>query len=218
MNIAVIPRSYPNMAAPNKQPMQLINGTYYVNTEAAAQLCGVSKTTVIAWRKQPNAPTYDNDLKMYPLPELGDWMRGEQIYKRGKGGAFTWKPDMSRFPSSAQLLPSPVTILPGMEKPEVNHDEDAETRVKRLRGDKLQMEIQERAGELVDADEMLIVLSSMISRVKTRILSLPTALAATVTGNTDRVQVQSMIEEKIHATLEELSTNPMQDLENKNGL
>ena len=204
------------MAAPKKQPMQLINGTYYVNTEAAAQLCGVAKTTVIAWRKQPNAPTYDNELKMYPLPELGEWVRGEQIYKRGKGGAFPWKPDMSRFPSPAPSSSPPVTILPGMERPEPEYNEDAETRVKRLRGDKLEMEIQQRAGELVDADELLIVLSSMISRVKTRILSLPTALAATVTGNTDRVQVQAMIEEKIHATLEELSTDPMQDLVNEN--
>lgn len=200
--------------------MRLINGTYYVNTEAAAQLCGVAKTTLIAWRKQPNAPMYDTELKMYSVPELGDWIRGEQIYKRGKGGAFPWKPDMTRYPmhSIDRHKSTPVAILPGMEQPVIERDEDAETRVKRLRGDKLEMEIQQRAGELVDADELLIVLSSMISRVKTRILSLPTSLAATVTGKTDRVEVQSMIEEKIHATLEELSTDPMKDLVNENGL
>ena len=203
------------MAAPKKQPMQLINGTYYVNTEAAAQFCGVAKTTMIAWRKQPNAPTYDNDLKMYPLPELGEWVRREQIYKRGKGGAFPWKPDMSRFPGHQQPQPT-VTMLPGMTAPEPEYKEDAETRVKRLRGDKLEMEIQQRAGELVNADEVLIALSSMVSRVKTRILSLPTSLAATITGKTDRVEVQSIIEDKIHATLEELSTDPMKDMVNEN--
>lgn len=202
------------MAAKTKPPCQLINGTFYVSTEAAAQICGVAKTTMIAWRKMPNAPDYDTDLRMYALTALGEWVRGEQIYKRGKGSAFPWKPDMSRFPSSEQpSFSTPVTILPGMIASEPVIKEDQETRVKRLRGDKLEMEIQQKAGELVNADEVLIVLSSMISRVKTRILSLPTALAATVTGKTDRVEVQAIIEDKIHATLEELSTDPLTDMD-----
>ena len=204
------------MAPPKKEQIALIRGSYFINTESAAQLCGVAKSTLIAWRKQPNAPPYDTKLKMYSLIELGEWIRTEQIYKRGKGGTFPWQPDMSRYPASAQPTPiqtqAPVTILPGMTAPEPIYDEDQDTRVKRLRGDKLEMEIQQKAGELVNADEVLIALSSMISRVKTRILSLPTSLAATVTGKTDRVEVQTMIEEKIHATLEELSADPFKEL------
>jgi len=191
--------------------MKLINGTYYINTEAAAQLCGVAKTTVIAWRKQPNAPLYDDELKMYPLPELGKWIRGEQIYKKGKGGKFPWKPDMSRFPGSITSVKptlSPVTMLPGMSStPPIKEDQD--DRVKRLRGDKLEMELRERAGELVNADELLIVMSSMMSRVKTRLMGLPTALASLVVGNTNRVEIQAMIEDRLYATLDELSTDPV---------
>lgn len=196
------------MAAPRKQSSQLINGTYYVNTEVAAQLCGVAKTTIIAWRKQPNAPPYDDELKMYSMPELGDWIRDHQIYKRGKGGKFPWKPDMSRFPGH-QPTPTHVTILPGMQRrDEISPREDQDERVKRLRGDKLEMEIRERAGELVDGDEMLIVLSSMLSRVKTRLLGLPSIIAAGIVGNSNRVEVQAIIEDKMYIALDELSIDP----------
>ena len=203
------------MAAPKKQPIELINGTYYINTEAAAQLCGVAKTTLIAWRKQPDAPIYDTELKMYALPDLGDWIRGEQIYKRGKGGVFPWKPDISRFPGTTSVKPtSPtVTILPGMSRPDdLPLHEDQDERVKRLRGDKIEMELQEKAGELVNGDEVVIVLSSMLSRVKTRLMGLPSSLAAAVTGKLDRIEVQAIIEDKLYSTLDELSTGPLKEL------
>ena len=176
--------------------------------ESAAQMCGVSKSTMIQWRKQPNTPPYNDDVGMYPATDLGDWIRTEQIFKKGKGGALKWLPPLSRFPSSNK--PTSVTMLPGMDEPPDREDPD--DRIKRLRGDKLEMELQERAGELVNADELLIALSSMVSRVKMRILSLPTALASTVTGMTDRVEVQTIIEEKIHAALDELSVDPVKEV------
>ena len=181
-----------------------------MNTESAAQLFGVAKSTVIQWRKQPNSPIYDDELGMYSVIELGNWVRQEQIFKKGKGGVLTWLPDISRFPGHND--PTPVTMLPGMDDNEPPYREDPDDRIKRLRGDKLEMELQERAGELVNADELLIALSSMISRVKMRILNLPTSLASTVTGMTDRVEVQTMIEDKVHAALEELSTDPLQEI------
>ena len=198
------------MAAPRKPPMSLINGTYYLNAESAAQFCGVSKSTMIAWRKQPDTPIFNDDVGMYSAIELGEWIRTRQIYRKGKGGTYPWLPDISDFPASHR--PAPVAIsLPGMESTH-SYDEDMDERIKRLRGDKLEMELQERAGELVNADEVLIALSSMISRVKMRILSLPQALASTVTGMTDRIEVQTIIEDKIHASLDELSADPMKEI------
>lgn len=209
------------MAPPLKSQIKLINGTFYVNVEAAAQICGVSTTTMHRWRKQPDAPPFDDKLKMYPLTGLGDWVRKVQPYRRGNGGSYEWCPPLEDHPYYVKPKTrnsSPVVMLPGMEPPEPEFNEDYETRIKRLKGDELQMKLNERAGELVNADELLISLSSMISRVKTRLLSLPTALAVTVTGKVDRVEVQAMIEDKLHAALEELSTDPMKDMSSDDGV
>ena len=203
-----------------KSEIKLVNGSFYVNVEAAAQLCNVGKSTILAWRKQPKAPPYDDKLKMYNLHELGQWIRTEQIYKRGVGGVYKYKPDFTRFTVKGTNRPvdDPVTILPGVpEKPSIQL-EDQDERVKRLRGDKLEMELQEKAGTLVNADDVLIAMSSMASRVKTRLMSLPTSLAPVVTGKEDRVEVQSIIDKGIRAALDELSGDYRKEIEAENEL
>lgn len=208
------------MANHQKEQVVCIDGSYYLNAESVAQICGCAKTTLFGWRKQPNAPPYNEDLKMYPAKELGEWIRSELVYRKGRGGAYPWTPPIQDHPHYTPPInrksSTPVTILPGMKQPD-EYREDQDERVKRLRGDKLEMEIQQKAGELVNADEVLIVLSSMISRVKTRILSLPTILANTVVSMTDPVEAQLFIEERVHATLDELSSDPLKDMIDENG-
>lgn len=199
-----------------KDDIALVSGSFYINTEAAAQLCGVTKVTIRAWRKQPKAPPYDEQMDMYNLSELGEWIRREQIYKRGKGGKFPYKPDMSRY---GEPIVQPVApVLPGMKAPPSLVKEDQDERVKRLRGDKIEMELQEKARTLVNADEVLMAMSSMASRVKTRLMSLPTSLAPAVTGKDDRTEVQSIIDKGVRAALDELSGDYRKEIDAENEL
>ncbi len=170
--------------------INLINGIFHVSVDIAAQICGVTHATMLNWRKQPNPPPYNQSHDLYPLTELGDWIRTQQIFKAGKGGSYPWKPDMSRF--------GPVTSLPGTEK------ETQKDRVERLRGDKIQMELEEKAGRLVNADEVEIAWSNILSRVKMRILSVPMVVSPTVSGISDENEISVVIENEIREALEEL--------------
>jgi hypothetical protein len=186
------------MVRPLVENLQLIDGSYYVTRAVAAQLCSVTKSTLASWHQQPNAPPFDSETMLYNLVDLGEWIRREQIYKMGKGGSYPYRADMTRY---ADYKP-PVITLPGMT---LHKDEDQKERYERLRGDKLEMEIQEKAGQLVDADSVLIAMTAMASRVKTRLMSVPTALAPVITGMKDRAKVQSTIKDEIAIALEELS-------------
>jgi len=170
------------------------DGTAYVSARVAAQICSASMASLISWRKQPDPPPYDDDLEMYPCVALGDWIRQRQIFRHGRGNAKSWAPD---FEANGYFKRGTAS--------KSNPDEDQEERLRRLRADKLEMEIQEYAGTLVVADHVLITMTAMASRVKTRIMSIPTTAAAQLVGKTSRTDIQEVLMKQVRAALEELS-------------
>ncbi len=180
--------------------VKIIDGKYHVTADLAAQICGVTKITLTNWRQRSNPPPFDDKSKLYELDALGDWVRTKQIYKKGKGGSYPWKPIND---------PTPVT-MPGMAKP---LKEDQEERYKRLRADKLEMEIQEKAGDLVFADEVMIAMTAMVSRVKTRMLSVATSIAPLINVKMKAVAIEQIIEAEIRIALEELSPDWKSEIE-----
>lgn len=193
----------------SKQDITFINGEPFCSVRVACALTGVSNPTMRSYLKKPNPPPYNADLQMYDMHKLGEWIRREQIYKKGAGGGYAYKPDMTRFGEK----PAPVT-MPGVPvKPNKESKEDQEVRYKRLRADKLEMEIAQKAGVLIFADEAMIAMTSMVSRVKTRLLSVPTSLAPLLVGKRDATEIQSTLEESIRAALEELSNDWREEID-----
>jgi len=190
------------MSRPPKENLRIINGKFYVTTVVAAQLCGVSMQSLNSWRKRANPPPYDDQYELYPVDSLGEWVRTEQIYRKGVGGKYPWKPDMSRYGGKHVVTSTPVTMMPGMEPPV---PEDQEERLKRLRADKLEMEIMQKAGMLILADEVTLAMSSMVTNVKSRLLGLPAETAETLALKTDAIEVQEYLDEEITIALEELT-------------
>jgi hypothetical protein len=174
-------------------------------------MAGVSQQSLIKYKHRENPPPCGDD-NLYPVKEFGDWIRSEQIYAAGRGNVYPHFPDLSRYPD--RLLKAYKTptnnAMPGMEPPVI---EDQDTRYKRLRGDKLEMDIQERAKSLVKMDEMLLAISSMVSRVKTRFLAIPSQLALTLADMTDPSEIQDYLKSEFYVVIEELSNDPRDEID-----
>lgn len=183
--------------------MQQINGVYYVTVKVAAQLCGTSAQTCRNWRDRPNPPPFNKELDMYPVIELGEWIRREQIYKKGVGGTFPWKPDMSRYGDEQPT--SPVNMMPGITPVEPPKKESHSDRYDRLKADKLEMELNAKAETFVLADEVLLAMSSMVSNVKTRLLAIPSQVSDTLSQMSNPVEVQEYMEDEMYVALEGLT-------------
>lgn len=174
------------------------DGKLYISADAAALMCGTTRVTMLNWRKQENPPPYNDEINMYPLAELGVWSRTELLFKKGKGGAYPNLPDLSRIPGRA--------AMPTMGKQPARLDKhDAEIRLKTLQADKVEMELQQAAGELIPVTDVTHALTNMVMRVKTRLLKIPTAIAPLVVGLTDVYAVQERLEDGVREALDELS-------------
>jgi len=169
------------------------DGSFHVTTEIAAMICGVTVQSYRGWLVQPFPPPYDKINRTVPLRELGEWIRSEQVLKRGRGGAgFPYLPNIDRLYKD--------TKMPGIPS-----NEHPETRLKRLQADKLQLDLDRSAGELVPANEVTQMWSTIVTRVKTKMLGLPVKYAPLVTGLTDRHEVQRLLGEGVHEALEALA-------------
>jgi phage terminase Nu1 subunit (DNA packaging protein) len=159
-----------------------------LKSEQAAELLGVSLATLNNWLKSDDPPPRNIVDGTYPLAELGDWIRQKQILKKGRGGGRPWLPDLS--------------ILSG--DPRASKI-DEETRLKRLQADKVELDLMERRGELVEASEVSSAWQSILSRVRSRLLKMPSSIAPIVAPLTDPHEIQKRIDDSVREALEELS-------------
>lgn len=179
---------------------------HYLTQAVAAVLCDVTVNTMQNWDNQPNPPPRDVMTGLYPARALGKWMRTEQLFKTGRGGGFPFMPDMSRaagIPSSLSPDEQPTTKL------------TEEIRLIKARADKAEIEVAEKAGQLIPVEEVSSAWTKLVMRVKTRLLKLPTTVAPMVHGIPDVHDVQAEIERGVREALEELSRD-WQDSDDEN--
>lgn len=174
---------------------EIINGQYYVSTNVAAAICGVTSASYLNWEKQENPPPRDHGTSLVPLHELGEWIRAEQVLKPGRGGA-----GLPYFPSIDRLYKTPGMRERGFE------NEAPDVRLKRLQADKLQLELDKSRGLLIPVDEVQTGWAKILSRVRTRLLRLPVASAPLVTGINDVHSVQQKLSDLVGEALEELAS------------
>ena len=176
------------------RPFKFINGEIWVDYKTAAVICNVTPQTFTSWiRNDSPPPPHDPVMNLCPLRQLGEWVRKEQTLKVGRGRARPYLPDLSRLETHASAQ-GPST------------GETVEGRLKRLQGDKIEMELRERAGELVEADGVKEAMGTVVSNVKTHLLGIAPKVAPLVAEKSDRYTCQEIIADAVTLALEELSS------------
>lgn len=182
---------------------------WWLSVAAAARLCNVSEQTIQGWRARPNPPPYNAEIYGYDLDALGEWIRTEQIYKEARGGKYPYMPDMSRYGKSKGKTEK--LTLPGGKQPPRQESQD--DRLKRLKADALELKLKTEIGQYVLVDEVEMAMTTMISRVKTRLFALPAQLAKTFSMMTDPVTIQEKIDDELRIVLEGLSSDHTQGID-----
>ena len=163
--------------------LTVIDGEYHVSVKIASVFCGVTQATYNRWITEDYPPPIDPETRLIPLKDLGDWTRTRQVRRRGRGGG-----------PSPYATPTVYDI-----------DDDPKLRLAKLQGDKVQMELMERARLLVPIEEIKPMWVRIITRIRTKLLRLPVATAPLVTNQTDQYAVQEALDQAVREILEELA-------------
>jgi phage terminase Nu1 subunit (DNA packaging protein) len=73
--------------------------------------------------------------------------------------------------------------------------------------DKTAIENQVRRGELIEADEVEGAWADIMSRVRTRMLRIPSTVAPLVLGMNDQIEIQQAIDDAVRDALSEMSAD-----------
>ena len=108
---------------------------------------------------------------------------------------------------SLYLLKTVVDALVDGAKSQVKIDKDkAEGRVKDIKGDLMEIQLKEKQGQLVSIEEVQGVWSVVLSSLRSRILAIPTRLAARLAGTQDAKKVKSILDKSVESALTDVST------------
>jgi phage terminase Nu1 subunit (DNA packaging protein) len=147
---------------------------------------------------QPDPPPFDQNIGMFQAKLLGIWINQKLPLRRGKGGSYPYLPDLSALPLAPRAAP-----ISGEAVDRVL----AEARLATAKANMAEMDEAVMRGKLIQMDQVESALMLMVSRVKTRLLGIPTSLAPVVTGLTNPVEVQQRLNDRIREALEHLSVD-----------
>ena len=152
----------------------------YLKQPEAAAIAGMSTVYFGSLSTSPDPPPKGPDGK-YNSVELGEWIRRREVNKlTGSRGGDKIK----------------GALLPQQEK----------ARKDKAMADKYERENRVRDGELLELETVKAAAFDMVMRTRSRLLRVPAAAANLLTGMTERVDMQEVIEKEIRDALEELST------------
>lgn len=161
----------------------ITDGDFLLSQEAAAIMAGVSVQTMINWKKRENPPPFNAKDKTYPARAFGAWLSTHRSSKDTKGH---------------------VT-------PETTGFKAAETRLKTAQAIKAERDNALAEGLLIEIESARDVWQSILSRVRTRMLKLPTSLALVLSTKTDIHEIQDILKEGVHDALSEASEDWQND-------
>lgn len=176
------------------------NGDYLVIQQLAAEICGVSIPTFQRWCREADGPQATED-KLYSIRALGEWCRNYQIKKPGRG-----KFGDSNFPYCPDGW-GPLNSAPQLDGSNKENRSEADTRLKVAQANKIEVELAEKAGQLIPVDEVASAWQQILVRVKTRLLKLPTTLAPLVHGDPDMYSIQRKLQDGVNDALTEASVD-----------
>lgn len=170
-------------------------------------MAGTTPETLRNWAKAPQNPLKYRRNLGYELEYFGKFMRNVQIFKEGRAGRLEWLPDMA---ANGFVHQTDVSYhLPGSEPDKI---ENQKVRYDRLRADALEIKIRKEAGELIEVETVNLAMTSMITRVKTQLMT----WARTVSDHIHELTLEEKklhIEKSIRSILSELSVNYGKELD-----
>lgn len=178
------------------------NGELMLQTAHIADLCGVSVQTVRGWSKEPGWPTMTTD-GYYSARLVGDFIRRVQVTKPGKNNvrnAYPYAPE-----GWGPIDKSPRVDIPG--KPEKEDKIEAETRLKVAQANKIELDLAVAEGRLIEVDVVASAWASLLTRVRSRLLKLPSAVAPLVVGDPNMSSIQGKLKDAVHDALNEASVD-----------
>ena len=148
-----------------------------LNQNDAAKIAGIHVDT-FRKMKERDLPPPKNANGFYELDPLGDWIRNRARAEVA--------PNDSRGP-----------LVPAQER----------ARKDREMADRYELENRLRRGELIEVTVVQEAALEVVSRVRTRLLRLPSAVTPLILGEEDRIAIQSTIDSAVRDALMELSGN-----------
>jgi excisionase family DNA binding protein len=152
--------------------------------EDAADLLGVSAKTVRNWINKSGLPcTDDGRRRVLNWPEALEWYVQMRISRDGSGG----------------------NNQPPDPEEQVENLEQAETRKTIADADLKELRLAQLRQQLVPADEVGRNVGRVASAIKTKLDSLPNALALRLVGKSDRIEVQQILQDAVYRIKLELA-------------
>lgn len=177
------------------------NGELMVQLAHVADFCGVTVQTVRGWAKEPGWPTMTTD-GYYSARAVGEFIRRVQVTKPGRGGAkdqFPYAPD--------GWGPRPVAT-PSEPKAAKNEDKnEAETRLKIAQANKIELDLAVAEGKLIEVETVNTAWATLLTRVRSRLMKLPSAVAPLVVGDPNMASIQGKLKDAVYDALNEASVD-----------
>lgn len=176
----------------------------YLTIAQVAALLGVAIPTVNSWMGDGPLDLKRDENGHFTLAYMGHWIRNCQI-KRTAGGR--GRREFPYAPEGWGPL-STTVVMPGGKEFDLGEratKNDVEIRLKIAQAEKVEMENEVRAGTLVVADDVVSAWRTILSRVRTRLLKLPTTCAPLVHDDPDMLSIQAKLKEAVNDALDEAS-------------
>lgn len=128
---------------------------------------------------------------------LTQWQKqGMPIVKAGKGrgGSVYDTVAVLAWKSARDQSDQPITDF-----------ETERTRKVKLEADKLALEVAEKRGDLIPAEQVESAVADMVAAFRARILSIPSKLAGPIAATIDTRETEALLTDAIHEALHELS-------------
>lgn len=152
--------------------------------EDVADLLGVTPKTVRNWLNKEDLPhTSDGRRRILDWTTALEWYVQRRIRESGNHG---------NAPEAGELV--------GTE-----NLEQAETRKTIAEADLKELQLAEKRGQLVPAEEVGRNIAMVATAIKTRLEAMPNELSLTLVGKKDRVEVQQILRDEIYRCLDELA-------------
>ena len=108
-------------------------------------------------------------------------------------------------PDAAAVLRAGIAALKSEARPEASSLEQAKARVARLTGDRLEIVTAQMRADLIPATEVGQVIGAAFDAVRSKMLAMPSALAARVAVATEAADVRAMLTEAVSDALSDLA-------------
>lgn len=162
----------------NMTKHQEIFTEHVLTPQQLAWLAGVSPARISQMKKEAFPPPA-NDDGQFPIVAAGAWLR-EFAVRRVRGDV---KGD-PKLDANMQLARKNAALA-----------------------DKTELENAQRRGELIEADSVKAEWETILMRVRTKLLQIPSMAAPVVSIETDPVEIQKIIDDHIRDALSELAND-----------